>query len=138
MPGSQTEPMSERVRFVTLQQEGLYSMSELCQRFNISRQTGYKWLTRYKEDGLEGLKEQSRAPHTGPHHTAEAVEAALVAVRKAHPRWGPEKIRDYLAPRRPDLALPAPSTIGDILTRHGLVQGRVRRPRPRIPGVRPW
>lgn len=137
MPWSQTEPMSERVRFVTLHQEGLYSMSELCQRFNISRQTGYKWLARFEKDGLEGLKEQSRAPHTCPHHTSEGVEAALVAVRKAHPRWGPEKIRAYLAPRRPDLVLPAPSTIGDILTRHGLVHGRARRPRPPHPGSAP-
>jgi putative transposase len=137
MPWSQTDPMTERLRFVTLYHEGLYSMAELCQRFSISRPTGYKWLARFSRDGGEGLKELSRAPRACPHRTPEPVEAALVAARKAHPHWGPEKLRDYLAPRRPDLALPAPSTIGAILKRHGLLPGKRRRPRPHHPGSAP-
>ena len=138
MPWSQTEPMTERMRFVTLYQEGLYSMAELCQRFSISRQTGYKWLARFEKDGLEGLKERSRAPRACPHRTPAVVETVLVAARKAHPTWGPEKLRDYLAPRRPDLVLPAPSTIGEILKRHGLLQEkRRRRSRPPHPGSAP-
>jgi transposase InsO family protein len=129
--------MTERMRFITLHQEGLYSMSELCQRFGISRQTGYKWLGRFEETGLEGLKEQSRAPHSSPHRTGEVVEAALLAARQAHPHWGPQKLRDYLQPRRPDLELPAPSTIGALLKRHGLIPAQARRRRLRHPGSAP-
>ena len=137
MPWNETSPMTERMRFITLHQEGFYSMSELCQRFGISRQTGYKWLGRFEETGLEGLKEQSRAPHSSPRRTGEAVEAALLAARQAHPRWGPLKLRDYLQPRRPDLVLPAPSTIGKLLKRHGLIPAQARRRRLRHPGSAP-
>jgi len=137
MPWNETSSMTERMRFITLHQEGLYSMSELCQRFGISRQTGYKWLGRFQEAGLEGLQDQSRAPHTSPHRTGEAVEAALLAARRAHPHWGPLKLRDYLQPRRPDLGWPAPSTIGELLKRHGLVQAKARRRRSSHPGSGP-
>src|SRR5712691_3318990 len=66
MPWTETEPMKERVRFVADAERGLYSMSELCERYGVSRRTGYKWLERYEADGPAGLKEQSRAPHHCP------------------------------------------------------------------------
>src|SRR5437879_4468012 len=67
MPWTETEPMKERVRFVADAERGLYSMSELCERYGISRRTGYKWLERYEAEGPAGLKERSRAPHHCPH-----------------------------------------------------------------------
>jgi putative transposase len=85
MPWSQTEPMSEKARFVLAYQDDLYSMTELCERFQISRKTGYKWLARAQESGLEGLKEQSRAPRTRPHRVDAAVAAALLEARRLHP-----------------------------------------------------
>ena len=124
-----TEPMNERAKFLALHQEGLYSMNELCQRFGLSRQTGYKWLNRFKATGIEGLEEQSRAPHTCPHQTASDVEEALLQARQEHPTWGAKKLLPYLKKRRPDLAerLPAPRTAGEMLKRHGLSR----------PGTRP-
>ena len=44
MPWKVTDPMCERAKFVALHEEGLFSMSELCRRFGVSRNTGYKWL----------------------------------------------------------------------------------------------
>ena len=137
MPWIQTEPVTERARFVALHQEGCYSMTELCERFGISRKTGYKWLSRFTDAGLDGLKDQSRAPRQCPHRTAKGVEAALVRAREAHPTWGPKKLVAYLAEKRPELALPAASTAGDILKRHGLVQARRRRTKPVHPGQAP-
>lgn len=127
MPWSQTDPMNERVKFVAQSQEGLYSMTELCERFGISRQTGYQLLSRYEKDGLEGLKEKSHAPNRRPHKTSEEIQAVLLEARKAHPRWGPRKILVWLRERRPELALPAASTVGDLFAREGLVQPRPRR-----------
>ena len=127
----------ERARFITLHAEGLYSMSELCARFGISRKTGYKWLERYQADGLAGLADQSRAPHACPHRTAAKTEAALVRAREAHPTWGPKKLLPYLARTQPELALPAQSTAGAVLKRHGLVAARKRRRKPVHPGTRP-
>ena len=55
--------MKERVRFVAEYEWGHYTMTELCERFGISRKTGYKILGRREEEGLAGLAERSRAPH---------------------------------------------------------------------------
>jgi putative transposase len=46
--------MDERLRFVARLLEG-EKMAELCREFDISRKTGYKIFTRYKDIGLEGL-----------------------------------------------------------------------------------
>jgi putative transposase len=112
-------------------------MSELCERFGISRKTGYKWLARFAEEGLPGLADQSRAPRSCPHRTPKTSETALVRAREAHPHWGPKKLVAYLGRKQPELALPAISTAGDILNRHGLVQARPRRAKPVHPGNTP-
>ena len=137
MPWNQTNPMDQRTRFALAYQDGLYTMTELCQRFGVSRKTGYKWLNRYHEQGLDGLKEQSRAPKHCPHKTPKAVEDLLLETRRKHPRWGPRKLLDYLRPRHADLRLPAASTVGALLKRQGLIEGKRRRRKPRHPGAAP-
>ena len=42
MPWLETDPVTERKRFVVEAQGGLFSHTELCRRHNISRRTGYK------------------------------------------------------------------------------------------------
>lgn len=130
MPWLQTNPMDERMRFIVAHAEGLYSMTELCERFGVSRQTGYKWLGRYRDAGVQGLAERSHAPHHCPHRIAPATAAAVIELRKRHPRWGPITLLGRLRIDRPDLALPAPSTVGDLLARENLVQPRRRRAKP--------
>lgn len=137
MPWSDASPMSERVRFVARWQEGLYSMTELCSRFQISRKTGYKWVGRFAVAGLEGLAEQSRAPHSCPHRMAPETAAALLAAKQAHPTWGPKKLLPYLRERQPDLPLPAVSTAGDWLARQGLTTARRSRRKVAAPTAKP-
>ena len=96
MPWKVTEPMYERAKFVALLDEGLFSMSELCQRFGISRRTGYKWLARFEQDGLDSLRDQSRKPQSSPKQTCPAARQALLRVRQDHPTWGPKKLLAYL------------------------------------------
>lgn len=134
MPWKQIDPMCERTKFVLTYQEGLYSMSELCQRYGISRKTGYKWLNRYEQAGLDGLKERSRAPKTIPHRASQAAEEAIVALRKKRPTWGARKLLSRLEGTRPDLSLPAPSTVTALLHRHGLITRRRRQRKPVHPG----
>lgn len=127
--------MKERMRFVTDAERGLYSMTELCDRYGISRRTGYKWLDRYEARGPAGLLERSRAPRHCPHRMETAVAAAVTEARRQHPSWGPRKLLAWLEERRPALALPAASTAGDLLKRGGLVQGRRRRRQWAHPGA---
>src|SRR5437879_4500250 len=88
MPWRETAPMKERMRFVTDWERDLYSMMELCERYGVSRKTGYKWIARYEGEGPDGLRERSRAPHHCPHRIAGDIAAAICAVRRHHPSWG--------------------------------------------------
>ena len=135
MPWLETSPMTERGRFVDDAHRGLFSMTELCTRYDISRKTGYKWLDRYDAQGREGLRDGSHAPQTCPHKISEEVARALCEGRRAHPTWGPRKLLRWLGRHQPALRLPAISTAGDLLAREGLVKKRVRRRRYRHPGL---
>jgi putative transposase len=135
MPWLETSAMIERQRFVEDVRRGLFSMTELCARYSISRKTGYKWSDRYEAQGQAGLGERSHAPEHCPHKIAEPVAQAICEARRAHPSWGPRKLLRWLARRQPTLRLPAVSTAGDLLTRAGLVKKRRRRRRHLHPGA---
>ena len=76
------------MRFVTAVEAGAETMTALCGRFGLSRKTGYKWLERYRRDGIAGLGEQSRAPRTHPQLVTAAIAERCLAVRRRHPTWG--------------------------------------------------
>lgn len=134
MPWRETCPMDERVRFIVDLESAAFTMSELCAVYGISRKTGYKWAQRYLEEGWDGLKDRSRAPHSCPHRTDPEYVEWLLAERRSHPRWGARKLLTRLKRRHPELSWPSASTATAILKRHGLVTPRRRRrPRSRIP-----
>ena len=130
MPWKETDPVLERAEFVRLAESGRYPFAQLCELFGVSRKTGYKRLRLYNELGRRGLEDQSRASHTHPNATPTSVCKRIIAVRRKHDDWGPEKILDYLKLRQPKFSWPATSTAGEILDRAGLVQHRKRRARP--------
>ena len=137
MPWLETAPMEQRERFVRDDRLALYTMTELCDRYDISRKTGYKWLERFDAGGRAGLSDRSRAPHRCPHRITDHVAELICLARRQHPSWGPEKLLQWLEPRHPDVDMPAVSTAGDLLARKGLVKKRRRR-RPHLhPGVVP-
>ncbi|MBZ9992149.1 helix-turn-helix domain-containing protein, partial [Mesorhizobium sp. BH1-1-5] len=132
----ETGIMDERLRFVVECLAGEEAMTQLCAAFEISRKTGYKWLGRYRESGLEGLHDRPRAPLDHGRATAAELVERIVAEKEAHPLWGPKKIMARLKRAEPSCGWPAVSTAGEILKRHGLV-GRRRR-RWRAAGNGPW
>lgn len=134
MPWLETDVIKERTRFVLEYESGLFTMTELCERFGISRQTGHGLWNRYQSEGLAGLQERARGAKSCPHKTPIEVERALIELKRHYPDWGPVTLLTLLKKRHPRLLLPAPSTAGEILKRHGLVQPRKRRPKPRHPG----
>ena len=96
MPWKLETPMSQRKEFVSLAQTDGANLARLCRRFEVSRKIGYKWLARYREAGESGLADRSRRPHHSPRETQEALVAAVLAVRAAHPAWSGRKIRARL------------------------------------------
>jgi len=121
MPWHQRNLMSLRREFVELALPDGANRRELCRRFGISPKTGYKWIDRFAEQGVAGLQEQSRRPQGSPAHTPEPIEARVLELRRTHPAWGGRKITRRLQ-ELGCLSVPAPSTITDILHRHGLIE----------------
>lgn len=116
--------MDQREEFVRLALVPRANRSELCRRFGISRDKGYKWLRRYRAEGRAGLADRSRRPRSSPERTAAAVEAEILRVRKdSNDAWGGRKIAAVLR-RCGDAVVPAPSTITAILRRHGKLEPR--------------
>jgi transposase InsO family protein len=138
MPWLETAPVKQRERFIADVQAGLYSMTELCERYGISRTSGYKWVDRAEEGGRSALADRSRAPHHCPHRIPDAIAELLCTARRRHPQWGPKQLLALLRPRhRRITAWPAISTVGDLLVRHGLVTKCRRRRHPDHPGTVP-
>jgi putative transposase len=118
--------MDERLRFVARLLEG-ENMSRVCREFGISRPTGYKIFTRYKDLGYEGLLDRSRRPYRHANQLPFQVESAIVKLRNEQPSWGAAKIREKLIRAFPMVPAPAKSTVHAVLDRHGLVERRKRR-----------
>ena len=137
MPWRERLPMDERVQFISDYQRQLFTMTEICDRYGVSRKTGYKWIARYAADGAAGLVVRSSRPQHSPQATASPVVTAIVALRKRYPSWGGKKILTVLTEREPTWALPAVSTANDILKRHHLVPPRRRRRPVGHPGYQP-
>lgn len=137
MPFKETCVWDETVRFVALYLAGEGSMTELCRSFGISRPWGYELVRRYRAEGVAGLLPRSRAPHRPGRAMAPEVAEAVIALRCAHPSWGPKKLHAVLKRRAPDVRWPAPSSMGDLLRRAGLVCARKRRRLP-LPLSRPF
>lgn len=122
MPWLEVSIVEQRREFVVLASMEGANRRELCRRFGISAQTGYKWLSRSGHD----LNDRSRRPHASPLRSADAIEAFVLAVRDAHPAWGARKIERCLI--RGGIEPPAVSTIHAILTRHGRVAPPAGKP----------
>lgn len=119
MPWQEMTPMSQREEFIRFASHPDVDISQLCHRYGISRKTGYKWLQRYRREGISGLRDRSRAPHRIPHRkqTPELLEA-IVQLRLER-RWGGRKIKAALE-RSGFSDVPAASTISAIIKRHDL------------------
>jgi putative transposase len=118
--------MDERLRFIARLLEG-EKMAGLCREFGISRVTGYKIYNRYKDCGLDGLNDRSRAPYRQANKLPFQIERTILGIKKQHPTWGARKIRDKLLRQYTMIKPPAISTVHAVLDRNGLVKRKRRR-----------
>lgn len=107
-------------------------LSEIARRHQISRKALYKWVERYQEYGLEGLKDLSRAPRNHPQAVSELWRERIRAARQNKPRWGAPKLAWWLRQQHGGEELPSVSSIGRVLRDSGLSQ---RRRHPRAHGT---
>ena len=129
MPWEQTSAMDQRIKFIADWLSDGYSKVDLCKAYGISRPTADKWIERYRQGGVRGLEELSRAPRSHPNATPEEACEMIIQTKLYRQSWGPKKVVDYLRENGPQLHWPADSTAGEILKRIGLVKRRIRRHR---------
>jgi len=139
MPWKGVTVSEQRERFIEDYQLNYYSVTDLAERFGISRKTANKWIDRFKQYGHDGYHERSRRPNSCPWQTDEAIVEELVELRQKHPTWGPAKLLDVMHHRDPARQLPGVSTGARILARNGLVKPRrrYRRAHPGCPKSQP-
>jgi len=88
-----------------------WPVATVAEQLGISRATGYKWVRRYRADGLPGLEDRSSRPRRSPRRSSEALTAAIIAARASR-RYGPARLAPLTGQPR--------STIYGILRRAGL------------------
>jgi putative transposase len=132
----ETNAQDQRRHFVDAYATQAWSMTELCERFGITRPTGYKWVARWEAAGAVGLEDRPSVPHLSPHQTDPALIARLIAARQRY-GWGAKKLLTVLRGRHPGHTWPTRSTVNAIFDRHGLLRKQRRRARSPHPGAVP-
>lgn len=139
MPWKVSTAMDQKLKFIRLMEdEDCPGMAAVCRHLDISRKTGYKWLGRYKGQGLEGLQDLSKASLNHPNAIANEVVDLIIQARLAHPSWGAKKLLPWLQRKHPKQQdWPCIASVSAILDRHQLVQSRriKRRVAPFVGGL---
>ena len=102
------------------------TVTEVAERYGVSRQAVHSWLRRYASGGLEALADRSHRPATCPHQMPAEVEARLCELRRHHPGWGQRRLAHELVRQGIDPP-PGLTSIYRALVRNGLIQPRPRR-----------
>lgn len=130
MPWRELKPMDLKMLFIADYLKGPPSFTELCESYEISRKTGYKWVERYETHGPSGLEEQSRCRRTQDYVVPLVVREAIIELRAKGPTTpGPKKIQADLLKRFPDQDPPSKTTIYNILKKAELIKPRRLRQR---------
>lgn len=125
----------QRKELVQLYFESDLSMSDICKKFGVSRKTGYKWIHRFNETGVEGLKDLSKAPFHPQRIYPKEVIDQLLDLKMKFSKWGPKKILARFKALNPGINCPSERRLYDIFKDHGLVTKR--RIRKRVPATEP-
>lgn len=112
--------VEQRLDMVLARERDGLTVREICALWSVSPDTYYRWLHRYEAEGVAGLEDRSSRPEHSPGQISWALESKIVALRRAHPRWGPRRIAAELR-RGGNPKPPVRSTIERVLHRNGLL-----------------
>ena len=135
MPWKNVTAMEQKTEFINEWQSGLYTISDLCRTFEISRPTAYRLIKRFTNEGYNGLHEKKRKPRAHPNQTSPQVQQTILRLRKKHKHWGARKIRKLLEHDFPLDLIPSTVTVNNIMRRNGLISPRrkIHRIKPSFP-----
>jgi transposase InsO family protein len=90
--------------------DGGFTNAAAAQRFNTTPKTVAKWVERFRNEGIEGLRDRSSQPHCSPSQTPQATCDAIEALRRQ--RHTGEQIAAEVGV--------SPATVCRVLKRRGL------------------
>ena len=136
MPWNDSSVAGQRAALVRALLRGREPVAQVCDRFGVSRQTGYKFLRRFQVQGRSGLVDYTRRPSGDLSVRAAQWRRRVLRLRRALPTWGARKLRWLLRRRfRGARPLPAERTVQRWITQAGLARRPRTRPRRVGPGV---
>lgn len=105
-----------------------FKVTEIGEKYGVSRQTVHSWLRRYELGGIGALGDQSHRPRHCPHQMDGVTEARVLEMRRLHPFWGQRTIAHHLGKEGVD---PVPSERGiyRALVQAGMIDPKVRKKR---------
>jgi transposase InsO family protein len=101
-------------------------VTEVAERYGVSRQSVHTWLVRYRQEGIAGLEDRSHQVHHHPWRIPAAVEELICELRRGHPKWGPRRLVFEMGRRGHQVTR---SSVYRTLVRNGLVEPTSRRRR---------
>jgi putative transposase len=101
--------------------------AEICRVFGISERTLRRWCRNYREEGVEGLRYDSRRPHRSPRRIHGNLVNRILHLRRQHPAWGALRIHAILVRKGVRVSW---STVHRVLKRHGFMVRVVKKPKP--------
>jgi transposase InsO family protein len=102
-------------------------VTEVAERYGVSRQSVHAWLVRYRDEGPPGLEDRSHKVRAHPWQIPAEMEAAVCELRRAHRKWGPKRLVFEMGRR--GLGTVTRSTVYRVLIRNQLIEPRSRRRR---------
>src|SRR5216683_911934 len=102
-------------------------VTEVAERYGVSRQSVHAWLVRYRDEGPPGLADRGHRVHAHPWQIPAELEAAVCELRRAHRKWGPKRLVFEMGRR--GLGTVTRSTVYRVLVRNQLIEPRSRRRR---------
>lgn len=100
---------------------------DICKLFGISERTLRYWCRNYREEGVEGLRDESRRPRRSPRRIHGNLANRILQLRRNHPAWGALRIHALLTRRGVRVSS---STVHRLLKRHGFLVRIVKKPKP--------
>jgi putative transposase len=132
MPWKEICPVEQRLDFLLRYRSGTLSVAQRCRLFGISRQTGHKWINRFSPgaSSVASLQDVSRRPLHSPASTSALLVQRIIARPQTVPCLGCAQILWLLQKQWPQVEWPHPSTVNDILKRHGCPASGASRRQP--------
>ena len=134
MPWKEELPMDQKTQFVSEYLRDSLSFTELCQRYHISRKTGYKWIIRYQAEVLQDWLIALAARIRSPDQTPDALRRAIIEPGGGIPPGAQRNCSSFFERKEPQTGWPSRWTVCEILKREGLVRQKTQRRKTGHPG----